>query len=278
MCAAILGAYANHFENHVHFDDFHTITNNPAIHSLNSIASFFVDARIFSILPTHASYRPLVSASLAFDYWMAGGLYPLAYGLTQMSKGNLSDAYIDFQHALEFNPAYSLLEVNLGVVTGALHQDAQAEQYFKRAIELAPDDSQSYSYYGAWLRSRGRDGDALAALNRAIALNSSDPAPRATLKLMAPPEVYLVRSLDHFRQAKFEECVRAAREAARLRPDYAEAHNNMAAGYQSLGRWDEAIAAAREALRLRPDVELARNSLRYELAQKALLARQRGSS
>src|SRR5690349_5226040 len=73
---AVLAAYANHFGNQFHFDDFHTVTGNPAIRSLRAVPRFFTDARTFSILPSHQSYRPLVTASLALDYWIGGGLRP----------------------------------------------------------------------------------------------------------------------------------------------------------------------------------------------------------
>src|SRR5215471_12018074 len=73
----VIAAYANHFRNAFHFDDFHTITNNPAIRSLAQIPHYFTDARTFSVLPAHHSYHPLVSTSLAADYWLGGGLNPL---------------------------------------------------------------------------------------------------------------------------------------------------------------------------------------------------------
>jgi hypothetical protein len=77
LCLGLLGTYANHFHNSFHFDDFHTITQNPAIRSLANVPRFFTDGRTFSVLPTHASYRPVVSTSLALDYRMGGGLNPL---------------------------------------------------------------------------------------------------------------------------------------------------------------------------------------------------------
>ena len=55
----------------------------------------------------------------------------------------------------------------------------------------------------------------------------------------------------------------AARQALALKPDYAEAFNNIAAAHASLRQWDEAIRAAQEALRLRPDFPLARNNLAW---------------
>ncbi len=69
---AIAGAWSNHFRNEFHFDDFHTIVNNPAIQSLSNVPRFFTDARLFSTMPDHQVWRPLVSASLAVD-WALGG-------------------------------------------------------------------------------------------------------------------------------------------------------------------------------------------------------------
>jgi Flp pilus assembly protein TadD len=74
-------AYSNHFHNQFHFDDFHTITDNPNLQSLANVPRFFTDATTFSTLPANRSYRPLLSASLALDYWNAGGLEPAAFHL-----------------------------------------------------------------------------------------------------------------------------------------------------------------------------------------------------
>jgi tetratricopeptide (TPR) repeat protein len=72
----LLGAYSNSFHNGWHFDDSHVIETNLYIRSLTNIGTFFTDARSFSSLPTNAVYRPLLSLSLAVDYWLAGGLDP----------------------------------------------------------------------------------------------------------------------------------------------------------------------------------------------------------
>jgi protein O-mannosyl-transferase len=71
-------AYLNHFNNDFHFDDSHSIVNNPYIRDINNIPSFFTDGNTSSILPQNKFYRPVVTASLAVDYWLAGG-YKLPY-------------------------------------------------------------------------------------------------------------------------------------------------------------------------------------------------------
>ena len=79
---ATLAAYANHFHNAFHFDDSHTIQNNAFIRSVANIPAFFTDAATFSSKPANQSYRPVVTTTLAVDYWAGGGLNPLAFHVT----------------------------------------------------------------------------------------------------------------------------------------------------------------------------------------------------
>jgi tetratricopeptide (TPR) repeat protein len=228
------------------------------------------------------------------------------YGLTQMSKGEIPRALDYFQRAAFYNPNYYVLEVNLGVANGALHNDAEAERHFARAIQLAPTEAIPHYYYAVWLRGKGRPGEAIQHLNVAITNNPSyldashllmdiygqeqaanelkrtafetlakfpsDPAASSWLMragtLKPTPESYLNESLAFYQQGKFEESIHAAREALKLRPDYSEAWNNIAAAYNSEAKWDEGISAALQAVRLRPDNELAKNNLAWALQQK----------
>lgn len=70
--------YSNHFENSFHFDDSHTIESNVYIRDIKNIPRFFKDGTTFSSLPSNQSYRPIVTTSLAVDYWMGKG-YNLFY-------------------------------------------------------------------------------------------------------------------------------------------------------------------------------------------------------
>lgn len=66
--------YSNHFNNPFHFDDFHTIQENPYIRSLKNIRLFFTDPSTYSFMPTNQNYRPVTTLSVAIDYFIAGGL------------------------------------------------------------------------------------------------------------------------------------------------------------------------------------------------------------
>ncbi len=81
--ALIAAAYANSFSNAFHFDDSHVIENNLYLRSLANVPRFFTDAHTFSSLPQNATYRPLVTLSLALDY-ARGGLNPRPFHETQI--------------------------------------------------------------------------------------------------------------------------------------------------------------------------------------------------
>lgn len=75
LIGLILFSYRNHFDNDFHFDDGHTIQNNAYIRDIHNIPKFFVvGSETFSTLPANQLYRPMVSTSLALDYWLSSHL------------------------------------------------------------------------------------------------------------------------------------------------------------------------------------------------------------
>lgn len=236
------------------------------------------------------------------------------YGLTQMQKGENARALDYFTRALVFNPNYSILEINLGVVNGALLNDAEAQKHFERAAALAPTEATSHYYYAVWLRGKGRLDDAIRQLNIAIANNASyTDAPHLLMAIYAQQvnanllrqtatetlarfpqdteaknwlatagalkptaETYLNQSLSFYQQRKFEESIGAARQVLELKPDSWEAWNNIAASYNSLAKWDDGISAAQQAVRLRPDSQLAKNNLAWAMQQKQKASQPKG--
>lgn len=70
---AVIATYSNHFYNGFHFDDSHTIQRNTYIKDIHNIPLFFKDASTFSSLPANQSYRPIVSTTLAIDYFLGQG-------------------------------------------------------------------------------------------------------------------------------------------------------------------------------------------------------------
>ena len=82
LLLAVCLVYSNSFSNSFHFDDFHTVTDNPAVRSLGNLHRIFTDTTAFSVLPANQTYRPIVTASLALDYALAHGYNPFWFHLS----------------------------------------------------------------------------------------------------------------------------------------------------------------------------------------------------
>ena len=72
----LLGVYADSLRNGFHYDDFHSLVENPHIRDLGNLGRFFVDPELFSSQPERAMYRPLLLVSYALNYQFS------QYGLT----------------------------------------------------------------------------------------------------------------------------------------------------------------------------------------------------
>jgi Flp pilus assembly protein TadD len=195
------------------------------------------------------------------------------YGSTLMARGDYEGALDYFHRALAISPQYSWLLINLAIAENATKQSGAAEQHFKDALRLAPTNPVSYTYYARYLLSHSRAEEARAFLRSALELSPTDLTARDLLAraegqtgnqpATQTAESYLALSLQRYAQERYAESIAACRAALELRPDYAEAWNNIGAAYNKLGRYQEAATACEQALHYKPDFELARNNLRF---------------
>ncbi len=168
--------------------------------------------------------------------------------LQQYQAGKYRDAIAASREALKLNPNSEVAYNNIAASYGAMRMWDEAIQNIREALRIKPDFTLAQNNL-AWFLSARQGGTA------------APPLP--------PAADHLSRSLTHYNGGRYQQCIDEAREALKLKPDYAEAYNNIAAGYMQLGNWDEAIKNAQEALRLKPDFALARNNLNLVLERKA---------
>ena len=76
----------------------------------------------------------------------------------------------------------------------------------------------------------------------------------------------VARGAELYRLGKLDEAIAVDREAIEIKPDLAEAHNNLGIALGVKGRPAEAVAEFRTAIRLRPDDADAHNNLKRRLA------------
>jgi tetratricopeptide (TPR) repeat protein len=238
------------------------------------------------------------------------------YALILAGRHDLQGALTYLNRASIYQPYYSRLELNLGVVYGELKHSVEAERHFRRAFRLAPDDLDCHVAYANWLDREGRSDEAMKHLRIAMTANPdaldsrylmmtidakqarwtdvtamaadilkrfpsdltanafvlmSDwetAGPARTAKALQTPDNFVNLSVLYFQADNLEKCIAAAREAPKLRPNYAEAYNNIAAAYQGLKDWDKASEAAHAALKIRPNYHPAQQNLARSEAQK----------
>jgi tetratricopeptide (TPR) repeat protein len=201
------------------------------------------------------------------------------YGLTQLSKGDIPAAYDYFRRASFLTPNYSTLEINLGVAAGALRRDSEAQDHFRRAILLAPQDSQTYFFYGRWLRETVRIPEAISNLTKSAGLNSAYLDPRYLLMQIYAgqsnwPDVNRIvgevlrvapgdsQALRYSRMARHNanSRVEAAEQRVHAQPT-PENLLNLSLQYYQSGRYEECVHTALETLRLRPGYAEAYNNI-----------------
>jgi hypothetical protein len=78
-----VAVYTNSLDNSFHYDDIHSLVQNPHIRSLSNLPAFFYDSQTFSGWGDRAMYRPLVLASYALNH-ATGGYQVRGYHLVNL--------------------------------------------------------------------------------------------------------------------------------------------------------------------------------------------------
>ena len=125
-------------------------------------------------------------------------------------------------------------------------EDAQA--LMAEALRSKPDAVEAYWNHAGLLMALRRPGEALASLDRGIALDpgvalAHDNRGKALLELRRPEEAL----------ASFD-------RALAIKPDFAGAHNNRGVVFRGLGRAAEALASFDRVIALQPDYAGAHNN------------------
>jgi tetratricopeptide (TPR) repeat protein len=131
---------------------------------------------------------------------------------------------------VELDPNLAHAQTALGYVRIFCDWDwAEAGRNFRRAVELAPGDSQAAYAYGLYLTQLRRTDEALAEFRRALAL---DP-----LSLQVNTALALVR----YYRREYDEAVAQGLKTLEVDPDYFEAHVALGVIYFQTGHFDEGL-------------------------------------
>ena len=152
------------------------------------------------------------------------------------------------EKALELDTDHASAQTSLGTILDTYYWNAyQAEQRFKRALELNPNSATAHQWYGSHLSAVGRYGSHLSAVGRnqeAVALVEKA---RTLDPLSLVMNAFL--GLTYFKARQFTRAVEAARVGVELDPNNPFAHYILSRTLCGTGEFGDAVMEAEAACR-----------------------------
>lgn len=132
--------------------------------------------------------------------------------------------------ALELDPMLAQAHATLADLKAAYEWDwTGAETEFKRALELNPGYATAHHWYAQFLTARGRHGEALAEIRRAMNLDPLSPS----INAFAGSALYMAR--------KYNESAEQLSKMTASEPGYAPAHYFLGFTHEKQGKLADAI-------------------------------------
>jgi len=193
---------------------------------------------------------------LAHDQHHADALHLL--GKIRLHQNDFEGAETLIRQSLALNECTIFLD-SLGLVLRKTNRFTQAEETYRRALELNPDDARRHNNFGNLLSDMQRPSEAEVEYRRALKLKPDYPEALHNLGLLL---------IDIGRLSEAEAAYRSALE---LKPDYIEAHLHLGNLLNESKRLPEAEAAYRRALEIQSDYADAHNNLGILLKESKLV-------
>lgn len=166
----------------------------------------------------------------------------------------LPKAQASIDRALQIDPALAEAHASRALAYVYQWQWPEAEEEFKRAIELNPKYPTTRHWYSIYLRARVRHADGLREMKLARELDPLSPNIGQNLAMM-----YLLNNDP-------DSAIREWKKVLELDPDFAPAHANLGLAYLGQKRYDEAIAECQKAVDVSGRTSLFLSSLGHAYA------------
>lgn len=180
--------------------------------------------------PNYAlAYQGLASAYLLLGQVPNDGLPPVE------AKPKSRDAA---QRALALDPNLGMAHAVLGNIACGFDWDMRAaEQEFRRAIQVEPNNATVHEWFGHYLIVAGRSQDASAEINHALELDPISPL----FKTVRAEASYYAR--------QYDQAIQQARSVLEETPDFWLARFWLGSAYREKGKYAEAVEQFRRARR-----------------------------
>ena len=177
-------------------------------------------------------------------------------GNALFQKGNVDEAFVHYQKALQINPDYAEAHVNLGNALFKKGNVDEAFVHYQKALQINPDYAEAHVNLGNALLLRGNVDEAIVHYQKALHIEPDYATAHDNLGYALLQKGNVDEAIDHFQKA------------LRINPEYAKAHNSLGNALLQKGNVDEAIVHYQKALHIEPDYATAHDNLGNALLQK----------
>jgi TolB-like protein/predicted Zn-dependent protease/predicted Ser/Thr protein kinase len=165
--------------------------------------------------------------------------YSIANDLFMSPNESMPKAKEAAKKALELDDSLPEAHFALAFVDfGYDYNSGSGGKEFKRAIELAPNSSQTHAWYGWFLILTGQTEQGIAESRRAVELDPLDLEANAIL------------SMNLYFAHRYDEAARQARMAVDMEPNYYMSHFYLGSAYEQQGNLPGALEELQKASRL----------------------------
>ncbi|MDP2600163.1 MAG: tetratricopeptide repeat protein [Deltaproteobacteria bacterium] len=137
---------------------------------------------------------------------------------------------------------------NRGAVLKKLGRDEEALAAYDKAIAIDPNYAYAHNNRGNVLEKLGRDQEALASFDKALAIDLNEAF------------AHYNRGVVLCKLGRYEEALASFDKVIAIDPNYADAHYNRGAVLKKLGRDEEALASYDRAIAIDPNHAFAHNN------------------
>jgi eukaryotic-like serine/threonine-protein kinase len=177
------------------------------------------------------------ACSQAVESGTAGAHGHVCLGIVENGTGAYDQAVVEFQKAVELEPANDEAYAGLASAYKHLNKLDEAEKTYQRVVELRPQYARAYINLGAFYLQQQQYGKAVDMFTRAVALAPDNFRGDSDL------------GAAYLSQAKYADAIRPLQLSIAIRPS-ADAYTNLGTAYLRLRRYPDAVHAYQEAVKL----------------------------
>jgi len=177
-----------------------------------------------------------------------------------VNHGRLDEAIDQFQIALNIDPGFPEIEMNLILALTQKGRTDDAITHLQALLKQHPNDAKAHYNLASALLKKGDLQSAIAAFEKALSIQSRYPAAHYNLAIALDQNGQTDEAIAHYQEA--------VQEAIREDPHYAEAYYLLGNALLRKARLDDAIAAYERALKSRPTYPEVENNIGLALLQK----------